>query len=293
MDGNNFSEDGIDLFIGILRDNYSLTDVSISELAYNDQLDDIDDILDRNFEIKKNKKNDIKKDDSKKDLDTKKEEIKKEELKKEEELKKKKEEEELKKQELDKKIKESKTKIDDNSTPPINWKSNLKTTPNTNSSSTQTTSSTSSIITPKERRMSQKIDNNNNMHGNLFLARDKITPITSSTRIEKNEHFLLKWANLVGSNYDIKVDSFTHLNWKNGKMFAVILNDHNSDLLEWPRPSEKESDIELLNLCFKIFEEDLLVEPLLDACDAGKETKTMMLYLNTLRHQLKSLQPTD
>jgi hypothetical protein len=39
MDGNNFSEEGIDNFINLLKENFSLTDVSISELAYNDQLD--------------------------------------------------------------------------------------------------------------------------------------------------------------------------------------------------------------------------------------------------------------
>lgn len=56
IDGNILTDDGITLFIKLLSKNKGLTDVLLQEDATDDQLDDMDEILDRNFEEKKKKK---------------------------------------------------------------------------------------------------------------------------------------------------------------------------------------------------------------------------------------------
>lgn len=56
LEGNQFTSKGIDDFLKGLSKNTSLTDVTISENATDQQLDEVDDILDRNFEEKKKKK---------------------------------------------------------------------------------------------------------------------------------------------------------------------------------------------------------------------------------------------
>ena len=55
LEGNKFTQVGIKNFIKSLEKNRSLTDVTISEDATDSQLDEIDDILDRNYEKLKNK----------------------------------------------------------------------------------------------------------------------------------------------------------------------------------------------------------------------------------------------
>jgi len=50
MEGNKFDNDGINLIIENLAKNWSLTDLTISTHATNDQLDIMDDLLDRNFD---------------------------------------------------------------------------------------------------------------------------------------------------------------------------------------------------------------------------------------------------
>jgi hypothetical protein len=55
LEGNLFTTKGVDQFIKGVGANKTLTDITISEDATDDQLDDLDDILDRNFDLRKKK----------------------------------------------------------------------------------------------------------------------------------------------------------------------------------------------------------------------------------------------
>jgi len=53
LEGNKFKSSFVDDFISAIEKNTTLVDITVSEYASDEQLDKIDDILDRNYDIKK------------------------------------------------------------------------------------------------------------------------------------------------------------------------------------------------------------------------------------------------
>eukprot|EP01080_Neovahlkampfia_damariscottae_P010766 gene10766-3385_t len=266
LEGNNFTPKGIDHFCEALEKNWSLTDATISIDATDDQLDIIDDLLDRNFdkiyeEEKAKKKQNEKKyapSNFKKYSDTQSFSKNQQTLQKKASFKK----TEFSSVQL-KKTDSSPVKSTDHSTPTntVNWRDKLK-TPSVDVNKPISTSSAKPSSNPFGKTVKEE---------------------TSSKPVQQKElHHLLKWVNGMLWCVDFKVENFT-TSFRNGRAFCEIANQIDDSV---KYDSQKTGD-ENIKAAWDLFEK-MEIDTFLDAEDVGKEQKSMMLCIKMVRDYFRA-----
>lgn len=95
-------------------------------------------------------------------------------------------------------------------------------------------------------------------------------------------HFILRWVNNLLWGSGVEVSNFTE-DFADGKVFCALANLHEDCAFD-----SQESSVENITRSFDVFT-SLGIEAILDPQDAGKEKKSMMLYLKLIKDGFKSL----
>jgi len=104
------------------------------------------------------------------------------------------------------------------------------------------------------------------------IQKEKETAVKSTA----NVHFILRWVNnVLYPNHEVY--DFTS-DWEDGKLFCALANIQDEKCVY----DSKKSNLENITNAFDTFSA-LGVEPILDPNDAGKEKKSMMLYLKLIK----------
>jgi hypothetical protein len=99
---------------------------------------------------------------------------------------------------------------------------------------------------------------------------------------QKELHHLLKWVNGMLWCVDFKVENFT-TSFRNGRAFCEIASQIDSSV---KFDSQKSGD-ENIKTAWDLFEK-MEIDTFLDAEDVGKEQKSMMLCIKTIRDYFRA-----